>query len=69
MGLELRLKNGAEPSIKLGSFPAPLEGIGASFVTLTLNGRLRGCIGSLVAHQPLVTDVIKNAVKAGFQDF
>ncbi len=36
--------------------------------TLTLHGRLRGCIGSLVAHQPLVVDVIKNAVKAGFQD-
>jgi len=67
-GLELRLVNGKDPEVKLGSFAVPLEGLGASFVTLTLEGRLRGCIGSLAAHQPLVADVIKNAVKAGFYD-
>jgi MEMO1 family protein len=67
-GLSLRLKNGREPEINIGSFAAPLQTIGASFVTLTLNGQLRGCIGSLVPHQPLISDVVKNAVKAGFSD-
>jgi AmmeMemoRadiSam system protein A len=40
----------------------------ATFVTLTLDGRLRGCIGSVVPHEPLVTDVAANAYKAAFQD-
>lgn len=41
---------------------------GATFVTLTLNGQLRGCIGSLEAHRPLVDDVRNNAKAAAFQD-
>jgi AmmeMemoRadiSam system protein A len=41
---------------------------GASFVTLTQDGDLRGCIGSLEAHRPLVVDVQKNAVAAAFHD-
>jgi AmmeMemoRadiSam system protein B/AmmeMemoRadiSam system protein A len=41
---------------------------GASFVTLTLDGDLRGCIGSLEAHRPLLEDVQKNAIAAAFRD-
>jgi len=41
---------------------------GATFVTLTLNGQLRGCIGSLTAHRPLIEDVRNNAIAAAFQD-
>ena len=41
---------------------------GASFVTLTQDGDLRGCIGSLEAHRPLLEDVEKNAVSAAFHD-
>ena len=41
---------------------------GASFVTLTLGGDLRGCIGSLEAHRPLLEDVQSNAVAAAFRD-
>ncbi|MEW6132755.1 MAG: AmmeMemoRadiSam system protein B [Pseudomonadota bacterium] len=41
---------------------------GASFVTLTLDGDLRGCIGSLEAHRPLLEDVRHNAVAAAFLD-
>ena len=40
----------------------------ACFVTLNLNGRLRGCIGSLIAHKSLLDDVIENAQKAAFKD-
>lgn len=40
----------------------------ATFVTLTQEGRLRGCIGSLQAHRPLARDVAENAVAAAFED-
>ena len=40
----------------------------ASFVTLTQNGGLRGCIGSLEAHQPLGEDVSHNARAAALSD-
>ncbi|MEA3289400.1 MAG: AmmeMemoRadiSam system protein A [Campylobacterota bacterium] len=40
----------------------------ATFVTLTMNGQLRGCIGTLVAHNTLIDDLTTNAVKAAFED-
>lgn len=40
----------------------------ACFVTLTLNNRLRGCIGSIIAHQSLIDDLISNARSAAFHD-
>lgn len=41
---------------------------GASFVTLSMNQHLRGCIGSLEAHRPLLLDVKANAYAAAFRD-
>ncbi len=41
---------------------------GACFVTLTQEGELRGCIGSLQACRPLLEDVKKNAVAAALHD-
>jgi AmmeMemoRadiSam system protein A len=58
----------------LGASPQPLpqadwlREYGATFVTLTQCGQLRGCIGSLQAHRPLVEDVCHNACAAAFQD-
>jgi len=40
----------------------------ACFVTLTIQGRLRGCIGHIEAIQPLYKDVIENATSAAFGD-
>lgn len=45
-----------------------LEEPGATFVTLNLYGDLRGCIGSLEAHRPLIDDVRQNAVASAFRD-
>ena len=46
-----------------------LEEEGASFVTLTTSGeRLRGCIGSIIAHQKLYEDIIHNAQSAAMHD-
>lgn len=41
---------------------------GATFVTLQLDGQLRGCIGSLSPHRSLLDDVCKNARSAAFLD-
>jgi AmmeMemoRadiSam system protein A len=40
----------------------------ATFVTLSLEGQLRGCIGSLTAAEPVAINVKKNAVNAAFHD-
>ena len=40
----------------------------ATFVTLTLNGQLRGCIGSILPRRALIDDVIENARAAAFKD-
>ncbi|MFZ4478989.1 MAG: AmmeMemoRadiSam system protein A, partial [Rhodoferax sp.] len=41
---------------------------GASFVTLTQQGQLRGCIGTLEARRSLLADVKANAVAAALRD-
>ena len=45
-----------------------LRQAGATFVTLTRNGALRGCIGSLEAARPLGIDAAQNALGAAFRD-
>jgi hypothetical protein len=54
--------------IKLNQYHASLRQKLACFVTLKVNGGLRGCIGSLVASRDLVVDVAHNAIAAAFQD-
>ncbi len=41
---------------------------GASFVTLKLNGNLRGCIGSVIPTRPLYVDVMQNSINASSKD-
>ncbi len=40
----------------------------ASFVTLKIEGLLRGCIGSLKAQEPLINNIAYNAHSAAFHD-
>ena len=55
--------------IKLGEHSQLLRDPGASFVTLTKREKLRGCIGTLEAYQPLVLDVQEHAVAAAMEDY
>ena len=48
--------------------PAGLLRVQASFVTLTIDGRLRGCCGALEPRQLLATDVWHNAQASAFRD-
>ncbi len=45
-----------------------LQGRAAVFVTLTLSGELRGCVGSLQAVEPLAQAVATSAFDAAFRD-
>lgn len=45
-----------------------LSRLGATFVTLTKNGQLRGCVGTLKAEKPIYQDVIDNSLLAAFSD-
>jgi hypothetical protein len=61
-------QNQALPEISLDDLPKSLQVNGASFVTLTKNDHLRGCIGTLEAYQPLALDVQEHAAAAALQD-
>jgi len=64
-----RAAQGQELSpVELDAVPEDLGRDGASFVTLTKRGQLRGCIGSLEPRRPLAEDVRENAVSAGMSD-
>jgi AmmeMemoRadiSam system protein B/AmmeMemoRadiSam system protein A len=59
---------GEQPKLHLRNVPRPLMSARASFVTVKLDGALRGCVGSLNAHQALAVDVAASAYKAAFSD-
>jgi uncharacterized protein len=49
-------------------YPAALRCPGAAFVTLHVDGELRGCTGELEAWRPLVASVAHHAYSAAFRD-
>lgn len=53
---------------RTGEGPAWLSRPGAVFVTLTKDGRLRGCTGSIEPRRSLREDVMRNACAAAFHD-
>jgi MEMO1 family protein len=68
------IARGAIETRLFGAAPAPdcgaswLRQVCATFVTLTSEGALRGCIGSLQAARSLAEDVTDNALGAAFRD-
>ena len=51
------------------NYPQIFDELGACFVTLEKFGNLRGCIGSIIAHQPLINDLIEHSKNAAFNDY
>lgn len=49
-------------------YPEELRELRSTFVTLEINGELRGCIGNLQPLNPLVVDIANNAYAAAFGD-
>ncbi|MCB0993989.1 MAG: AmmeMemoRadiSam system protein A [Acidimicrobiales bacterium] len=68
MAVATWVRSGGATSPDARTAPAAVSGPGACFVTLRADGQLRGCIGSLVPHRPLVDDVVANAVAAASRD-
>jgi AmmeMemoRadiSam system protein A len=66
--IELMVQGKPLPKLNLDSFTPLLKQNGASFVTLTIEKELRGCIGALEAYQPLVEDVREHAIAAALED-
>lgn len=66
--IEAQLRNPPPRPPALTDLSPQLQLDGASFVTLTDHGELRGCIGSLQARRPLAHDVYHNALGAAFKD-
>ena len=66
--LEHGVRGENQPALDLKSMPERLKETGASFVTLTIHGDLRGCIGALEPYQPLAQDVREHAVAAALED-
>jgi AmmeMemoRadiSam system protein A len=54
--------------VRASDFAQPLRVTRATFVTLMVSARLRGCIGTLEARRTLVEDVVSNAYSAAFED-
>ena len=40
----------------------------ASFITISKDERLRGCIGSIIPTKPLIDDIMQNAKSSAFRD-
>jgi AmmeMemoRadiSam system protein A len=55
-------------SSELKNYPPALRQEAACFVTLSIEGQLRGCIGSLQAHQALVYEVRQNTASSALRD-
>ncbi len=67
--LETGVRRSSLPPLDDASLTPALRTHGASFVTLTVNGDLRGCIGALEPYQPLAEDVREHAVAAALEDY
>jgi len=59
---------GQNPKTDKEEITEKLEQKRGTFVTLTIGGKLRGCIGHILPAQELYKDVIENARSAAFDD-
>ena len=66
--LELAVRGEKLPPLDETALTPHLMESGASFVTLTVGGDLRGCIGALEPYQPLALDVREHAIAAALED-
>lgn len=63
--IKVKLEN---REVNIGEIPDELKEERGTFVTLTIDGQLRGCIGHILPVQELYKDIIENAQSAAFSD-
>ena len=66
--IEHGLIHGEPLPINCDELPLALTEPGATFTSLSLQGKLRGCRGTLEAAHPLAEDVSRSAFDAAFRD-
>ena len=62
------VSSGARPQLELDQFPVEVRKRRATFITLARDSALRGCCGTVEAHQTLIEDVAENAWRTAFSD-
>lgn len=67
--LECGVRGDPPPVLDQTALSPALRSEGSSFITLTENGELRGCVGALQAYQSLAEDVREHAVAAALKDY
>ncbi len=67
--MEAGVRGRTLPPLDPACLTPALAAHGASFVTLTRHGELRGCIGALEPYQGLAEDVREHAVAAALEDY
>jgi AmmeMemoRadiSam system protein A len=60
--------DGRKSVVRPADYAQALREPGASFVTLEIDGQLRGCMGMLEATESLISGVAHNAYAAAFED-
>jgi len=65
--IESFVKTGKTPTLNMIT-DARLNKVEGAFVTITKNGKLRGCIGNIIGQEPLYQTVIDMAIAAASQD-
>ncbi len=68
LGIKIDQENGETSSAEESFYDKFFKERKGVFVTLHLNGSLRGCIGSLEPHETIAQGVINNAINAAFYD-
>lgn len=66
--IQYGIKNGKCMKIDIKEYPSELCEVGSCFITLKLDGSLRGCIGTIEANGPLILNIVENSFKAAFCD-
>ena len=66
--IESGLTSGKVLEVDPNDHSSGLQALRASFVTLRIQGDLRGCMGTLTAARPLVVDVSCNSYSSAFSD-
>ncbi len=63
-----KLFKSKEPQIDWKNIPEIFQKRLGTFVTINIEGNLRGCIGHIIPREPLIEGIKENAINAAFKD-
>jgi len=66
--IQKALSDEKEQEIEATGLPAVFNQRRGTFVTLTIGGNLRGCIGHIIPQESLIEGIRANAINAAFKD-